>query len=170
MQKQKMKQVLWAGRIVVVVVSLVAFGIAMLGYGEKPIVKAFATIMSLVSAAWAAFGAAFGPVIILSLFWRRLNYKGAIASIVSGFLVDVLWMFLLNYEYYGGTSAIYNTGLYEIIPGFIVGICVAIAVSLLTEAPSDKVTRLFDIATKSKHVEVIDEKVMVDGKELEVQE
>ncbi|MCR4874415.1 MAG: sodium/proline symporter [Clostridia bacterium] len=156
------KEILWAGRIVVVVISLIAFAIAMLGYGDKPIVKAFATIMSLVSAAWAAFGAAFGPVIILSLYWRRLNYKGAVAAIVSGFTVDVLWMFLLNYEYYGGHSAIYNTNLYEIIPGFIVGIVVAIVVSLLTEAPSEDVTALFDKATKSKLVEVVDDKVIAE--------
>ena len=156
------KEVLWAGRAVVVVISLVAFGIAMLGYGDDPVVKAFATIMTLVSAAWAAFGAAFGPVIILSLFWRRMNYKGAVAAIISGFTVDVLWMFLFNYEYYSGTSAIYNTNLYEIIPGFIVGLVVAIVVSLLTEAPSEEVTALFDKATKSKAVEVIDDKVSVE--------
>lgn len=159
----KDKEVLWAGRIIVVVISLVAFGIAMLGYGETPIVPAFATIMSLVSAAWAAFGAAFGPVIILSLFWRRLNYKGAVASIVCGFIVDILWMILFNYEYYGDTSVIYNTGLYEIIPGFIVGICVAIGVSLLTEAPSEAVTKLFDLATNTKSVEVENEQVLIDN-------
>ncbi len=155
------KQVLWAGRIIVVVISLVAFGIAMLGYGDQPIVKAFATIMTLVSAAWAAFGAAFGPVIILSLFWRRLNYKGAVSAIIAGFVVDVLWMFLFNYEYYSGTSAIFNTGLYEIIPGFIVGIATAIGVSLLTEAPSDEVLALFDKVTNAKAVEVENGEVVI---------
>ena len=148
------KQVLWAGRIIVVVISLVAFGIAMLGYGDEPIVKAAATIMTLVSAAWAAFGAAFGPVILLSLFWRRLNYKGAVAGIVTGFVVDVLWMFLLNYEYYGGHSALFNTELYEIIPGFIAGMCAAIGVSYATEAPSEEITALFDKVTNAKAVEV----------------
>ena len=155
------KNVLWAGRIIVVVISLIAFGIAMLGYGDKPIVPAFATIMTLVSAAWAAFGAAFGPVIILSLYWRRLNYKGAVAAIVVGFVVDVLWMFLLNYEYYGGTSAIANTGLYEIIPGFIAGIATAIGVSYATEAPSDEITALFDKVTNAKAVEVEDGEIVV---------
>ena len=156
------KEILWAGRIVVVVISLIAFGIAMLGYGDTPIVPAFATIMTLVSAAWAAFGAAFGPIIILSLFWRRMNYKGAIAGIVTGFIVDVLWMFLLNYEYYGGTSAIYNTNLYEIIPGFICGMIATISVSLLTAAPSEEVTALFDKVTKAKSVEVKDDQVVVE--------
>ena len=155
------KEILWAGRIIVVVISLVAFAIAMLGYGAEPIVPAFATIMSLVSAAWAAFGSAFGPVIILSLFWRRLNYKGAVAGIVTGFIVDILWMLLLNYEYYGGTSAIYNTNLYEIIPGFISGIIACISVSLLTEAPSDEVTALFDKVTNAKAVEVVNDEIQV---------
>lgn len=152
-KKASDKEVMWVGRIVVVIISLVAFGIAMLGSGEKPIVKAFSTIMSLVSAAWAAFGAAFGPVIMLSLYWRRLNYKGAIAGISVGFVVDVLWMFLLNYEYYGGTSAVANTGLYEIIPGFVCGMIACIVVSLLTKAPSDEVTALFDKVKFSKGVE-----------------
>ena len=157
----KDKEILWAGRVIVVVISLIAFAIAMLGYGENPIVPAFATIMTLVSAAWAAFGAAFGPVIILSLFWRRLNYKGAVAGIVCGFVVDVLWMFLLNYEYYGGTSAIFNTNLYEIIPGFIAGMVASIVTSLLTEAPSEEVTSLFDKVTNAKAVEVVNDEIQV---------
>ncbi len=146
------KEVLWIGRIVVIVVSLLACGIALLGYGgEKATVPAFSTIMSLVSAAWAAFGAAFGPVIILSLYWKRMNYKGAVAGIIAGFVIDVLWMILFNMEYYGMTSAVYNTNLYEIIPGFICGMVVCMAVSLLTEAPSNEELELFDKvkATKS---------------------
>lgn len=147
------KEIMWVGRIVVIAISLVAFGIAMLGAGEKPIVPAFSTIMSLVSAAWAGFGAAFGPVIILALYWRRFNYKGAIAGIITGFVIDVLWLFLFNYEYYSGVSAICNTGLYEIIPGFISGMIAAVVTSLLTEAPADDVTSLFDKVTSAESVE-----------------
>ena len=138
------KNVMWMGRIVVIVISLVAFGIAMLGSGDKPIVPAFSTIMSLVSAAWGAFGAAFGPVILLSLYWRRLNYKGAIAGIITGFVVDILWMILLNFEYYDMHSVAVNTNLYEIIPGFVAGMVAAIVTSICTEAPSKEVTDLFD--------------------------
>ena len=152
-KKASDKKVLWVGRIVVVFISLLAFAIAMLGSGEKPIVKAFSTIMSLVSAAWAAFGAAIGPVILLSLYWRRLNFKGAIAGIITGFVVDILWMFLLNYEYYGGTSAIFNTELYEIIPGFVCGMAAAIITSIATKAPSKDVTDLFDRVISAKSVE-----------------
>ncbi|MBP5427894.1 MAG: sodium/proline symporter [Clostridia bacterium] len=138
------KNVMWVGRGVVIVISLLAFGIALLGSGNPPIVPAFSTIMSLVSAAWAAFGAAFGPVILLSLFWRRLNYKGAVSGIVTGFVVDILWMILFNFEYYGMNSVAYNTNLYEILPGFVAGMIAAIVVSLLTAKPDKEVTDLFD--------------------------
>lgn len=151
-KKASDKEIMWVGRIVVIVISVLAFVIALLGTGEKPIVPAFSTIMSLVSAAWAAFGSAFGPIILLSLYWRRLNYKGAIAGIVVGFVVDVLWMFLLNYEYYGGVSAIANTGLYEIIPGFICSMAAAVVTSVLTKAPSKEITDLFDKVKVAKNV------------------
>ncbi len=148
------KEIMWVGRIVVVMVSLVAFLIAMLGSGSKPIVPAFSTIMSLVSAAWAAFGASFGPVILMSLYNRRVNYKGATAGIIVGFVVDVLWMVLFNFEYYDMTSIVYNTQLYEIIPGFIASLGTMITVSVLTEKPSLEVTELFDKVSKAKSVEV----------------
>ena len=138
------KNVMWVGRIVVIVISLVAFGIAMLGSGDPPIVPAFSTIMSLVSAAWGAFGAAFGPVILLSLYWRRLNFKGAIAGIITGFVVDILWMILFNFEYYDMHSLAYNTNLYEILPGFVAGMLAAVVTSLCTKAPGQEVTDLFD--------------------------
>ena len=155
------KQVLWVGRIVVIIVSLVAFAIAMLGSGDQPIVKAFSTIMSLVSAAWAAFGAAIGPVIMLALYWRRFNFKGAIAGIVTGFVVDILWMFLFNYEYYGGVSAVFNTELYEIIPGFVCGMVAAIITSLATKVPDKEVTDLFDTVISAKSVEQSDTEIVV---------
>ena len=161
------KEIMWVGRIVIVIISLLAFGIAMLGSGDKPIVPAFSTIMSLVSAAWAAFGAAFGPVILLSLYWRRFNFKGAIASIVVGFVVDILWMFLFNYEYYGGTSAIFNTNLYEIIPGFIASAIVGVIVSITTEAPSKQITDLFDkvAACKGLDSNETEEKIVEESTE-----
>lgn len=152
------KNVLLVGRIVVVVISLVAFGIAMLGTSKKAdgtvIVPAFSTIMSLVSAAWAAFGASFGPVIILALYWRRLNYKGATAGIVTGFVVDILWMILFNMEYYGMTSAVYPIGLYEILPGFVAGMLAAVIVSFLTESPSEEALRIFDLYKATKKIDV----------------
>ena len=148
------KEVMWVGRIVVVVVSLLAFMIAMLGTGAKPIVPAFSTIMGLVSAAWGAFGASFGPVILLSLYNRRVNYKGATAGIIAGFVVDILWMIFFNMEYYDMTSVIYNTQLYEIIPGFIAGLVTMFLVSYFSEKPSKEVLDLYDTVSAAKGVEV----------------
>ncbi|MCR5498848.1 MAG: sodium/proline symporter [Acetatifactor sp.] len=122
------KEMLWAGRIVVAIISVVALLIAM-----SPNCKG---IMALVECAWAAFGAAFGPAILLSLYWKRFTYKGAIAGIVTGFLVDALW-----YVFLSGP-----TGLYEIIPGFIASFIAAIVVSKLDAEPSKEVTDLFDKA------------------------
>lgn len=119
------KEMLWAGRIVVLIISIAALLIA-----SNP---NSGTIMGLVSNAWGVFGAAFGPAILLSLFWRRLTFAGAAAGIVTGALVDILWLVLLS-----------STGLYEIIPGFICGFIVAIIVSLAGKEPSKEVTDIFD--------------------------
>ena len=102
------KETLWVGRGVVIVIAIVAFFIAnSKGEGAQ-------AIMDLVSNAWAGFGSAFGPVVVLSLFWRRFTYKGAVAGVIGGGLVDVLW---LVFE----SNKIFNTGLYEMVPGVIVG-------------------------------------------------
>lgn len=121
-------EMLWAGRIIVVVISVVAFFIA-----SNPNCGG---IMALVECAWAGFASAFGPVIILALYWRRLTYSGAVAGVTVGFVVDALW-----YAFLSG-----STGLYEIIPGFFCGLIAAIVVSLISKAPSKEVTDLFDRA------------------------
>ena len=125
------KELLWVGRIVVVIVSVVAFFIAS-SKGEGA-----AAIMNLVSNAWALFGAAFGPVILLSLFWKRFTYKGAVAGIIAGAVVDILWLMYLSGP----------TGIYEIIPGFITCAIFAVVVSLLDKKPSDEVYAIFEKAT-----------------------
>ncbi len=125
------KEMLWTGRIVVLVISIAALLIA-----SNP---NSGTIMNLVSNAWGVFGAAFGPVILLSLFWRRLTFSGAAAGIITGTLVDILWLALLS-----------STGLYEIIPGFLCGLCAAVVVSLLSKEPSKEVTDLFDKVASGK--------------------
>ena len=125
------KEMLWAGRIVVLAIALVALLIA-----ANP---NSGTIMGLVENAWGVFGAAFGPVILLSLFWRRLNFPGAVAGILAGAAVDIGWLVLLK-----------DLGIYEIIPGFVAGLIVAVVVSLCTKAPSDEVTALFDKVAKGE--------------------
>ena len=84
------KEILWVGRVVVLVVAVVAYIIATnKGEGAQ-------AIMNMVENAWGGFGSAFGPVVILSLFWRRFTYRGAIAGVVGGALVDVLWYCFLS--------------------------------------------------------------------------
>ena len=100
--------------------------------------------MNLVGNAWGVFGAAFGPVILLSLFWKRFNFTGAIVGIVIGAAVDILWLMLLP-----------TTGLYELLPGFVAGGIAAIIATLLTREPPADVkaclTMLFHIRTENIH-------------------
>lgn len=125
------KEMLWAGRFVVLVIAVIAVLIA-----SNP---NSGTIMGLVENAWGVFGAAFGPAILLSLFWKRFTFEGAVAGILAGAIVDIGWLAFLS-----------SIGIYEIIPGFIVGGAVAIVVSLLTKTPSAEVEELFDKAVNYK--------------------
>ena len=134
------KQIMRISRIVVLVITVIAFGIAFL-VAQSPKAEG---IMDLVSAAWAIFGASFGPVILLSLFWKRFNYKGAVVGIITGFAVSIIWMILFALDYHSFTSVIYYTNIYEIVPGFIAGLISAIIVTLCTEKPSKEVEELFE--------------------------
>ena len=127
------EEMLWNGRLVVLLVSAVALLIA-----SDP---GSGTIMDLVSNAWGVFGAAFGPVILLSLFWRRLTFSGAVAGIVAGAAADILWLVFLG-----------SFGLYEIIPGFLCGLITAVIVSLLSKAPGKAVDDLFEKAVSRQEV------------------
>ena len=133
------KKVLNMGRYAVIAVTILAFGIAFLVVQLK-----LTNLMGLVSAAWSIFGAAFGPCVILSLFWRRFNYKGAVVSILVGFASSILWMILFNLDYYGFNSVIFYLGLYELVPAFIISLGAGVIVSLLTKAPEKEVVELFD--------------------------
>lgn len=123
-KKASDREMLWAGRIVVVIIALVAVAIA-----ANP---ASGTVMALVENAWGVFGAAFGPVIMLSLYWKRLNFAGALAGIAAGALGDIGWLVFFK-----------STGVYEIIPGVLLGLLAAILVSLVTKAPSQEVLKLY---------------------------
>lgn len=127
------KEVLWVGRIVVLIVAVVAYFIASSkGSGAQ-------AIMNMVENAWAGFGSAFGPVILLSLFWKRLTYKGAVAAVIGGAVVDVWWLMTMGW-----------TGIYEIVPGFIVGLVLAIVVSLIDKKPSPEVEAIYQKAVSLK--------------------
>ena len=125
------REMLWAGRIVVAIIAIIAYFIA-----SSP---SCGGIMALVECAWGAFGAAFGPTILLSLFWKRFTYKGAVAGIIGGFVVDALW-----YVFLSGP-----TGLYEIIPGFIASLIIAVIVTLCDKEPSKEVQDLFESAKEN---------------------
>lgn len=133
-KKASDKEVLWVGRGVVLVVSIVAYFIASSkGDGAQ-------AIMNLVENAWGVFGAAFGPVIILSLFWRRFTYKGAVAGVLGGALTDVVWLMFLSK----------STGIYEILPGFIVGALCAVVTTLIDKKPAKEITDIYDKAVSMK--------------------
>lgn len=121
------KEMLWAGRIIVLAIAVVAYFIA-----ASPNCKG---LMNLVSCAWGAFGAAFGPAILAALFWKRLTYSGALAGIVAGFTVDIAWYIFMGW-----------TNIYEIIPGFAAGAIVLFIVSKISKAPSAEVEADFEKA------------------------
>ena len=121
------KEMLWAGRFVVLVIAIIAVLIA-----SNP---NSGTIMGLVENAWGVFGAAFGPAILLSLFWKRFTFEGAVAGILAGSIVDICWLAFLG-----------STGIYEIIPGFIIGLIAAVVASLMSPAPSAEVEALYEKA------------------------
>ena len=135
------KEMLWVSRIVVLAIAVVAFFIA----SSKG--KAAQAIMDLVSNARGIFGAAFGPAVLLSLFWKRFTYKGAVAGIITGALVDMLWLWL---PVAGGASLSAVTKVYEIIPGFILGGICAVLVALMDKAPSGEVEAIFETATNNE--------------------
>ena len=120
------KEMLWTGRIVVIAIAVVALLIA-----ANP---GAGSIMALVSNAWGVFGAAFGPAILLSLFWKRFNFAGALAGIIVGAAADILWLIFYTA----------STGIYEILPGFVFGMLAAMVVSLITKEPSAEVEALYD--------------------------
>lgn len=125
------REMLWAGRFIVLLIAVIALIIA-----SNP---NSGTIMGLVENAWGVFGASFGPAILLSLFWKRLTFTGATAGIAAGAAVDILWFLLLS-----------DTGIYEIIPGFIAGAAAAVIVSLVSKKPSEEVEQLFEKAQAAR--------------------
>ena len=121
-------------RISVIVISL--FGMIIAWNPDSSVFK-------IVSFAWAGFGAAFGPVVLLALFWKRSNLQGAIAGMITGGVMIFVWKFVI--AKLGGAFAIY-----ELLPAFVLAIVVNVIVSLATKAPSDEMVREFDEVTAGK--------------------
>ncbi len=129
-QASPQERVVW-GRIAVVLVAALAVVLAQ---------DSSNTILSLVSNAWAGFGAAFGPVVLLSLFWQRMTRAGALAGILTGASTVLVWIygpFTINGEQ---PSAV----MFEIVPGFLLAIAAIVMVSLYTPEPSNELQNDFD--------------------------
>jgi sodium/proline symporter len=119
------KEQVFVGRAAVIGVALIALWIA---------ADPDSMVLDLVAYAWAGFGAAFGPVVILSLFWRRMTKNGALAGIITGAATVIIWKQLS-----GGMFDIY-----EILPGFILGMLAIIVGSLIEDEPSATIQEEFD--------------------------
>lgn len=124
------KQVMRVSRAVLLIISLIGIGIA---WNEQSI------IFEIVSFAWSGFGATFGPIILFSLFWKRVNRNGAIAGMLAGGVMVFIWKLLL--KPLGGIF-----GIYELMPAFLVSCLFIVVVSLLTAKPSAEIEAEFDKA------------------------
>lgn len=128
------KQVMWCSRITLVIITIVAMAIAW---------NSNSTIFGITSFAWAGFGAAFGPLMLLSLFWKRTTYQGAIAGMVAGGAMVFFWKLVL--KPLGGMF-----GIYELLPAFIFSVLVIVVVSLCTAEPDAQITEEFDKVKSGK--------------------
>ena len=117
------KELVWVGRLTVLLVSLLAIWLA-----SDPDSR----VLGLVSYAWAGFGAAFGPVVLFSLGWKRMTRNGALAGMLVGAATVLVW------KQFGGF------GLYEMVPGVIFASLAIVGVSLLGPAPSPAMIKTFD--------------------------
>lgn len=96
--------------------------------------------MDLVKYAWGGFGAAFGPIVLLSLFWKRMTFKGALVGMIVGFVTVIIWNNCL--------AGI--TGLYELVPGFAFALVSIIIVSVCDKKPSKEIEEEFEAAKNCK--------------------
>ena len=124
------KQVMTMSRIILLLIAVAGVIIAM---DENSV------IFTIVSFAWAGFGAVFGPIMLFSLFWKRTTQAGAVAGMVTGGVMVFLWKLVL--KPLGGVF-----GIYELFPAFVLSCLVILVVSLLTPAPSAQIQQEFDLA------------------------
>ncbi|MBQ1838711.1 MAG: sodium:proline symporter, partial [Ruminococcus sp.] len=126
------KSALLVGRIAVIVIAVAAFLIAL---------DPNSSIMGLVSDAWAGFGSAFGPVVLLALFWKRSTLSGAVAGMATGTVTVIVWDYL---PLVGGDTIYHATGLYSLAVGFVLALVINVVVSLLSKKPSQEIVKEFE--------------------------
>ena len=122
------KQVLLVSRITLLAITVIAIFIAL---DENSV------IFTIVSFAWAGFGATFGPLMLLSLFWKRINRAGAVAGMVGGGCMVFVWNLLVR-----PLGGVWD--LYELLPAFVFSALCIVVVSLLTAPPSEEICREFE--------------------------
>lgn len=124
------KKSMLVARLSVILISVIAVFLAL---------DPDSSVFEIVSFAWAGFGAAFGPVMLCALFWKRTNKYGAIAGMISGGAMVFIWKFLVRANFKGTVL-----DFYELLPAFVLALVVIVVVSLLTKAPEKDVTDTFD--------------------------
>ena len=125
-------EVMWAGRITMLLATV--FGVALAIFGSQ-------SIFQVVSYAWAGLGAAFGPLVLFSLFWKRTSLPAAIAGMITGCVMVVLWKNVI--AGFGGIFAVY-----ELLPAFLISSLAIVIVSLLTKRPAEEIEKEFAEAKK----------------------
>lgn len=131
--KGSAKELLWVSRLTVLLVALVAIYLA---------TNPKSSILQMVSYAWAGLGASFGPVIVFSLYWKRMTHNGAVAGIIMGAIGVILWKYLEKQNFTETLNAVFD--IYEILPGFILSSIGIVVVSLLDKKPSAAIQQQFD--------------------------
>lgn len=131
------KELLLLSKIAVIAVAIIAYILA-----KNP----DTSVMKLVSYAWAGLGAAFGPTMLLSLFWKRMTMSGALAGLISGGLGMLLWntFFTSSSPFFADKYTIVDTKLYELVPAFAISLVCIVVVSLISKKPDQKVLDDFD--------------------------
>ena len=136
----------WFSRVAVLVVAAIAIWIALDAYDPAIGGPDRSTgVMVLVAMAWAGFGAAFGPLVLTSVFWKRTNLPGAIVGVIVGGLTVIIWQYI---PFMDGETLREVTGIFSLVPGFFLSLLSIIVVSLATKAPSKEIMEEFEIASR----------------------
>ena len=126
------KTLMWISRGAVILISILAYILA---------IDPTSSVMGLVSYAWAGLGAAFGPAMLLSLFWKRMTMAGAVAGIITGGVTVVVWE---------NVAVLNGTGIYSLAPAFFLAMAAIVIVSLITKVDTKQVDELFEKAESAK--------------------
>lgn len=128
--KAKQRELVWVGRSMVLLVSVIAILLA---------INPDNSVLDLVSHAWAGFGAAFGPIIIFSVFWSRMTRNGALAGMITGAITVLLW---INFKWFN---------IYSLIPGFLLASIAIVLFSLFDKKPNQLIQNHFKQAHDRYH-------------------